>query len=647
MLGVDALDGLAGLGGGLTAGYEFEVTQNDGIVVDGLGFWDAQSNGFAFGQTFPVGLWDSESGTLLRSTVITSTSALTPSAHPGGDWRVNAVAPVHLDPGLYRVGGLLPDVGANAVIFTDATTELAPGINLIRYLRHIGGATLVMPDIPPPYPQATYVSSTFTFTPGSPGTTISNLFTFSSSSSSWIGQGQSLSFTDVSARRTFNLGAYTDSVNFSSSGYDLTIVGPNLSLPQVGYYPGATRWPFMGSGAGMDFGAPGRGNNMLTGWFHVLQADYDPSGQVAAFAVDFVQYDETILTRWNRGSIRFNSNIPVPGPPPALRIDKLIRTNGVMQLTLSGPAEAECVIQTSADLVAWAPLMTNTISPLGLLAISDANLTGEVSGFYRAASSAGGSDGSNDRFANRTEIPSSGGLVTGSSVGATKEAGEPNHGNVPGGKSVWWTWTAPASGLVSVNLDGSSFDTALGIYRGSTVNTLTSVAQDNDSGAGFCSRIIFNASAGVTYHIAVDGDNGASGNITLTVKQGLLNDAFVNRLQLTGSVDHVIGSNVGATYESGEPFHWQNTGEQSVWWRWQAPASGFVTISTVGSSFDTLLAAYRGNSLLSLELVANNDDFGSGVTSQISFFANAGMVYQIAVDGFGQSSGSVSLLLQQ
>jgi len=647
-LGVDALTGSAGLGGGVTEGYEFAVTNADGIVVDGLGFWDDQSDGFILGQTFSVGLWDANTGTLLRSSVITSSSALTPSAHPGGDWRINAVPPIFLPPGLYRMGGLLPDVGANAVIFIDATLQLAPGINLIRYLRHIDGTTLIMPDIPPPYPEATYVSTTFTFTPGPLVTNASNIFTFSSSPSAWIGGGNTLTFTNVSASRTFNLGAYTDSVHLSSSGYELIIVGPNLTLARVGYYPGATRWPFNGAGAGLDFTAPGRGDNTLTGWFNVLQADYQTNGQVASFAVDFVQYDEGNLTWWNRGSIRYNSSVPVPGSPPPMDFRRLVRTNSLVQLMLAGPAGAQCVIQTSSNLVTWGPLMTNTFSPIGLLAIDDSNAVGQDRRFYRAVSASGGTtNNSNDLFANRFQIPSAGGTVTGSNVTATKEAGEPNHGNATGGKSVWWTWTAPSSGLVSISLDGSSFDTTLGVYQGTSVASLVSVAQDDEGGAASASRVIFPATAGVTYQIAVDGYFGASGTINLTVKRGLLNDAFADRLQLIGSFDYVVGSNVGATWEAGEPFHWQTTGEQSVWWKWQAPASGLVTISTAGSSFDTILAAYTGSSVASLSLVANNDDYGSSVTSQVSFFAAAGTVYQIAVDGYGLESGSILLLLQQ
>jgi len=71
-----------------------------------------------------------------------------------------------------------------------------------------------------------------------------------------------------------------------------------------------------------------------------------------------------------------------------------------------------------------------------------------------------------------------------------------------------------------------------------------------------------------------------------------------------------------------------------------------ATRQTGGSSFDTIMAAYTGGSLAGLSLVADNDDY-VGVTSQISFFATAGTVYQIAVDGHGVESGSINLLLQQ
>jgi hypothetical protein len=154
--------------------------------------------------------------------------------------------------------------------------------------------------------------------------------------------------------------------------------------------------------------------------------------------------------------------------------------------------------------------------------------------------------------------------------------------------------------------------------------------------------VIFTATGGVTYQIAVDGFSAASGNIQLAVRRGLLNDVFAERLQITGSSDFIIGSNVGATEEVNEPEHWPGAGGRTVWWTWQATFSGTVTFSTHGSNFDTILAAYTGNTIAGLSLVASNDDSG-GVTSQISFFATADVVYQLAVDGYGGDWGAIQL----
>jgi hypothetical protein len=480
----------------------------------------------------------------------------------------------------------------------------------------------------------------------SEGATIFNL---TSAPGAWIGAGQTLSFSNVTASRTGSLGAYTDSVHLSANGYELTLVGPALTLAQAGFYPAATRWPFMGAGPGMELAAPGRANNTLTGCFNVLQAEYDVTGQVAAFAVDFVQYDEGNINNWNRGSIRYNSNIPVPGPLAPIQLRNFGRTNGVAYFTLTGPPNRNCSIETSVDLVSWNPLMPQTISAVGQIALFDAGAVGESQRLYRAFSTSdnGNTGTSNDRFSDRIVIPSTGGTVTGSNTNATGEAGEPNHAGVIGGKSVWWTWTAPASGIVTISLDGSSFDTVLGVYQGSTMESLLPVAQDDDGGVGSSSRVVFSATGGTTYQIAVDGYLGDSGDIKLTLKQGLLNDAFADRLELKGTYDLVIGANVGATYETDEPYHWEATGIHSVWWKWQARQSGWITLSTDGSSFDTILAVYTGDSVSTLSLVANNDDYQTSMTSLIIFFADAGTEYQIAVDGYGTASGLISLFLYQ
>lgn len=128
----------------------------------------------------------------------------------------------------------------------------------------------------------------------------------------------------------------------------------------------------------------------------------------------------------------------------------------------------------------------------------------------------------NNMFANRTAISGTNVTVYGSNINATKEAGEPNHADNPGGASVWWSWSASASGPVQVSLKGSSFDTILGVYLGAAVSGLSTVASndDEDFDAGvYTSKVIFTAVAGQTYQIAVDGFAGDTGSITLKVQQ--------------------------------------------------------------------------------------------------------------------------------
>ncbi|MGD0090227.1 MAG: S8 family serine peptidase [Planctomycetota bacterium] len=147
--------------------------------------------------------------------------------------------------------------------------------------------------------------------------------------------------------------------------------------------------------------------------------------------------------------------------------------------------------------------------------------------YHLAVDGAGGATGSillslqypplNDDFANATVITSFD-VQTGSNVNATKEPNEPNHAGNYGGKSVWWQWTPANPAHIAISTQDSAFDTVLAVYTGSALASLTEVASNNDEDAlaGIVtSRVEFDAVAGTTYWIAVDGFDGASGNIRL------------------------------------------------------------------------------------------------------------------------------------
>jgi len=131
----------------------------------------------------------------------------------------------------------------------------------------------------------------------------------------------------------------------------------------------------------------------------------------------------------------------------------------------------------------------------------------------------------------------------------------------------------------------------------------------------------------------------------LTLQAQPANDNFANRIALSGATVNTTGSNVGATMEADEPTRLPDRTRfgASVWWSWTAPVSGSVRITTVGSSFDTVLAVYTGTSVGTLALISGNDDTATNVQSHVSFTAVGGTTYRIAVDGYDGNSGIVVL----
>ena len=122
------------------------------------------------------------------------------------------------------------------------------------------------------------------------------------------------------------------------------------------------------------------------------------------------------------------------------------------------------------------------------------------------------------------------------------------------------------------------------------------------------------------------------------------NDAFANRILLSGSTGSASGTSLLASKETGEPSHAGNSGGASTWWKWTAPAAGQVSLNTHGSGFDTLLAVYTGTGVGALTPIAANANDGTpGNTSGLLFQAQAGTEYKIAVDGFNAAAGNVLL----
>ncbi len=126
----------------------------------------------------------------------------------------------------------------------------------------------------------------------------------------------------------------------------------------------------------------------------------------------------------------------------------------------------------------------------------------------------------NDSFVGAAALSGDSGTITGSTANATREVGEPTPLPVWGnsGSSIWYSWTATDTGMLSVSTAGSNYDTMLAVYTGSAVEALTGLPNgaNDDAGGGLLSSSLgVSVTAGTTYRIVVDGYGGHSGDSTL------------------------------------------------------------------------------------------------------------------------------------
>ncbi len=333
--------------------------------------------------------------------------------------------------------------------------------------------------------------------------------------------------------------------------------------------------------------------------------------------------------------------------------------SGPVALTTSGSSfDSLLAVYTGSVLNALTPVASNDNATSGAIT-SRVTFTAAAGVNYRiAVDGKAGATGAvrlslaippaNDAFAARAVLPPAAVATAGSNVGAGREAGEPTHGSSTATASVWWTWTAPSSGTWEANTIGSAYDSLLGVYTGSALNSLATVGTDDDGGGNLTSRVTFTATAGTVYQIAVDGWGGETGAITLNLRASTVapaNDAFAARAPVTLGLDGRgagTGDSATATKETGEPAHAGLAGGRSLWWTWTAAADGDVVIDTVGSAFDTLLAAYTGTGVAALTEIASNDN-AADFQSRIAFPVTAGTTYALAVDGSGGVGGPVVL----
>lgn len=204
---------------------------------------------------------------------------------------------------------------------------------------------------------------------------------------------------------------------------------------------------------------------------------------------------------------------------------------------------------------------------------------------------------------------------------ATVEPGEPAHGGAPPQHSLWWRWTAPATGGATLRAESPATTLRLAAYAGNGFADFEALAAGSNALEVFVVR-------GETIHFAVAA--GAEPDLRFTLEQGFSpggeNDAFGNAQPLAGSADFT-GLGLGSTREPHEPDH-ALPGQGGLrggsrWWRWTAPGTGQTRIE-LGTNSPAAVFVYVGEALTDLHTVASG-------WQEVTFYAQATVTYRIVV----------------
>ena len=315
------------------------------------------------------------------------------------------------------------------------------------------------------------------------------------------------------------VGVYFNTPTFSH-WWQLEFAAADGQLLTVGTYEGAVRHPFEGPGQpGLWVAGDGRGCNMLTGRFEVLELVLGGGSDVVSFRATFEQHCEGASAAL-RGEVRYNANVPVELTVPsaftvfenetASFIVTALHTQGGGHVTLSAsnvPLGASFLDHgNNTATFSWTPLSSQSgIYLIGIQGTAGAFVeTAYVRITVRLAPPM------NDEIDNAVPITGVPFTYTQQTITATGAPDDPYCFGTT--TTVWFAYTPTVAGRVEFNAAGSDFLTTLSAYTGTRGN-LTQLAC-NYGGAD--SRIRFDVSPGVTYYIMAGAPPwAASGTLTL------------------------------------------------------------------------------------------------------------------------------------
>lgn len=210
--------------------------------------------------------------------------------------------------------------------------------------------------------------------------------------------------------------------------------------------------------------------------------------------------------------------------------------------------------------------------------------------------------------------------------------------------TVWYEWTATADGTVVAELGNGSAGVAVfqvmdwypvapyGLYQiSSSIRTYSAA---------------FNALAGQTYYISVEGDEPVPFDLTLRPGIQQPNDDFGHRQILdwdpsSAASITVDGDAKDATWETREPGT-PAPGRGTVWYQWTAPVNGFVRLSVIGGDAAGAMNVGRYSpDAWSASVVQPAPSYGD---VDDLYRADAGRPYYIQVTGSGAFTLTLAMI---
>ncbi len=225
---------------------------------------------------------------------------------------------------------------------------------------------------------------------------------------------------------------------------------------------------------------------------------------------------------------------------------------------------------------------------------------------------------SNDLFTNAEPLTGVNVTYLGDFSAATSEPGEPINGAT---NTIWVSWVAPYSGRAQFHIATAPQFQYCSVYTGTVVTNLQPVTL-----VGYANGLLdFLAMAGTTYYFQLSGGaNTVLFNLTEEPMPVAPYDNFAQAQVLNGGLFYNENSVIGATMEPGEPQHMGPVPQKSVWWQWQAPTYGSVTLYAAESLVtNPVIAVYTGTNVADLTLVSKG-------TNTVQFNIVGGVTYHIA-----------------